>query len=78
LLPSRFWELGIGAILFQIQCVGSTGLASGVLARPALIAGTVLVLVAAIFADRQAFPFPWALPAAAGALLIIALLSTLP
>jgi peptidoglycan/LPS O-acetylase OafA/YrhL len=75
LLPSRFWELGIGAVLFQIQCSGRTGLASGVLARPALIAGTVLVLAAAIFADRQAFPFPWALPAAAGALLIIAVVS---
>jgi peptidoglycan/LPS O-acetylase OafA/YrhL len=75
LLPCRFWELGIGAILFQIQRAGGTGPASGVFAWPALIAGTVLVLVAAIFADRQAFPFPWALPAAIGALLIIAVVS---
>jgi peptidoglycan/LPS O-acetylase OafA/YrhL len=74
LLPSRFWELGIGAILFQIQCAGGARFAR-VLAEPALIAGMALVLMAAIFSDRKAFPFPWALPAAVGALLIIAAVS---
>jgi peptidoglycan/LPS O-acetylase OafA/YrhL len=76
LLPSRFWELGIGAILFQVQCSGKSPVASATHARRALTSGTVLVLVAALFADRLAFPFPWAVPAAVGALLIIAAVST--
>jgi peptidoglycan/LPS O-acetylase OafA/YrhL len=76
LLPSRFWELGIGAILFQVQCSGKSPIASATHARRALTSGAVLILVAALFADRLAFPFPWAVPAAVGALLIIAAVST--
>jgi hypothetical protein len=76
LLPSRFWELGIGAILFQVQCSGKSAIASATHARRALTSGSVLVLVAALFADRLAFPFPWAVPAAFGALLIVAAVST--
>jgi peptidoglycan/LPS O-acetylase OafA/YrhL len=76
LLPSRFWELGIGAILFQVQCSGKSPIASATHARRALTSGAVLVLAAALFADRLAFPFPWAVPAAVGALLIIAAVST--
>jgi peptidoglycan/LPS O-acetylase OafA/YrhL len=75
LLPSRFWELGIGAILFQVQCSGKSPVASATHARRALLLGAALVLVAALFADRLAFPFPWAVPAAVGALLIIAAVS---
>jgi peptidoglycan/LPS O-acetylase OafA/YrhL len=76
LLPSRFWELGIGAMLFQVQCSGKSRLAFAGFAQPALISGAAMVIVAAMFADRQAFPFPWAAPAAVGALLIIAVVST--
>jgi peptidoglycan/LPS O-acetylase OafA/YrhL len=83
LLPSRFWELGAGALLFQAQC-GLQGRRSGPLnvafrvmgAQSVLALGAALVLMAAVFADRQADPFPWAVPAVIGGLLIIQAVST--
>jgi SGNH domain (fused to AT3 domains) len=60
----------------EVQCSGKSPIASATHARRALTSGAVLVLVAALFADRLAFPFPWAVPAAVGALLIIAAVST--
>ena len=75
LLPSCFWELGIGAFLFQLQCGGMSRAAFATRAQLALALGAALVLVAALFSDLRAFPFPWAVPAVIGALLIIAVVS---
>jgi peptidoglycan/LPS O-acetylase OafA/YrhL len=76
LLPSRFWELGVGAMLFQVQSSGRARFEPTSFTRLTLALGAALVIVAALFADRQAFPFPWAVPAVAGSLLIIAVVST--
>ena len=71
LLPSRFWELGAGAILFQLQCGGAARLLAVSRTSYALAAGSGLVLLAAIAADSRQFPLPWALVPVLGALLIV-------
>jgi len=75
LLPGRFWELGIGALLFQLQVTGKIARLSLVAGQGLLVAGAVLVVTAAIFSDRGAFPFPWAIPATSGSLFIIAVVT---
>ena len=74
MLPYRFWELGAGAIYFQLQmephaachaALGSPG-PGGV--------GAVLIL-ARLLCRPQAYPFPWAVPAVLGSLLVIAAVS---
>lgn len=75
MLPSRFWELGAGAAL---ACLG-TGRADGQVpgARAALLAsaGAVVLLVTLVLARPADFPFPWALPAVAGTVAIVAAVS---
>jgi peptidoglycan/LPS O-acetylase OafA/YrhL len=67
LLPSRFWELSLGALLFRQHCRGR--LIPGGGAWPGILAGAGLACVGAGFlaADPTAFPLPWALPATLGA-----------
>ena len=76
LLPSRFWELAVGAILFQVQCSGTSHIASAIRKSFALSLGATLVLAAALFSNRRAFPFPWSAPAVIGACLIISAVSS--
>jgi peptidoglycan/LPS O-acetylase OafA/YrhL len=72
LLPSRFWELAAGALLFQ--ALGSKTLTArgGWLAQLLLVAGLGLVTSGFVFAERTLFPFPWALVTVVGTLLLIA------
>ncbi|XXE51788.1 acyltransferase [Pseudomonas sp. R3-56] len=71
LLPSRFWELASGAVLFQLLVTGRLQLTSA--ATPAvLFAGLALVSGGLIFADTKHFPFPWAALTVAGTLLTLA------
>jgi peptidoglycan/LPS O-acetylase OafA/YrhL len=71
LLPSRFWELASGALLFQRVVTGRLQLTSA--ATPAvLFAGLALVSGGLIFADAKHFPFPWAVLTVAGTLLTLA------
>lgn len=73
LLPSRFWELGAGALLFQMQQRGTwTRLPAPFYRLTAWVVGAALMALALAFANRAAFPFPWALPAVAGTVLIVA------
>jgi peptidoglycan/LPS O-acetylase OafA/YrhL len=71
MLPSRFWELGLGAV---VCLVGDEKRASW-LARGGphvwIMGGVGLVAVALVWADPRAFPFPWALPAVLGALMLV-------
>lgn len=71
LLPSRFWELAAGAMLFQT--IGSRRFASQpqTLMRLLLPGGLALVLAGFFFAGRDQFPFPWALATVLGTLLMI-------
>ena len=71
LLPSRFWELAAGALLFQAQAthgwfVGSARARDGV-----VLGGLALAMVGFLFADKTAFPFPWAIFAVLGMVLAI-------
>lgn len=71
LLPSRFWELASGAILFQLVTTGRLALPAT--ATPAvLFAGLALVSGGLIFADAGHFPFPWAVLTVSGTLLVLA------
>jgi peptidoglycan/LPS O-acetylase OafA/YrhL len=64
LLPSRFWELAAGALLFQY----------GISSRRGWVAplGAGCLAVGFLYADAAAFPFPWALVPVAGTVLLIA------
>ncbi len=70
LLPSRFWELAAGAMLFQFlqrrNLSPSTGMQSGV-----MWSGLALIIAGFLFADEGRFPFPYALLAVSGSLLLI-------
>jgi peptidoglycan/LPS O-acetylase OafA/YrhL len=64
LLPSRFWELAAGALLFQY----------GAASERAWVAplGVAFLVAGFLYADAAAFPFPWALVPVAGTVLLIA------
>lgn len=69
-LASRFWELGLGALLLQAHHRGHH--LTGRLPQPAvLLLSLALLALALVAADRHAFPMPWALPATLGAMLFI-------
>ncbi|MBD8684040.1 acyltransferase family protein [Pseudomonas sp. CFBP 13719] len=72
LLPSRFWELACGALLFQAMDQGR-----GTRLRPwhlqaMLVAGLTLLATGFILAPAGHFPYPWALLTVLGTLLLIA------
>jgi peptidoglycan/LPS O-acetylase OafA/YrhL len=68
---SRFWELAAGVMLFQV--IRNRRFQRGFLAGGYLPAGLGLVCIIAglTLADKQAFPFPWALLPVLGTLLLI-------
>jgi peptidoglycan/LPS O-acetylase OafA/YrhL len=72
LLPGRFWELAAGAILFQVMSIKSFSSSSRKIARLLLPGGFMLVTVGFLFAQRDLFPFPWALATVSGTVLMIA------
>ena len=66
LLPSRFWELAAGALLFQLQ-------GRRLLSTPWLLPlGAACLIAGFVFAEADSFPFPWALAPVAGSVLLIA------
>lgn len=71
LLPSRFWELASGAILFQVISTGRLALPSAAATQAVLSCGLALVSIGLIFADANRFPFPWALLPVFGTLLVL-------
>ncbi|MCF8002728.1 MAG: acyltransferase [Chromatiaceae bacterium] len=75
LLPSRFWELAAGVLLFQLQQGGASTLDRGW--QQSLLAGFGLGLILFAFgwSNTAAFPFPWALAAVVGTLLMIAVVT---
>ena len=62
-LPSRFWELGAGALLFQWHC-GRTPAARGRALQ--LWSSFALIAAALVFSREASFPMPWALAAVIG------------
>jgi peptidoglycan/LPS O-acetylase OafA/YrhL len=72
LLPSRFWELACGALLFMLHSRGKCVPRSVGAVELSVLMGLVLVACGAFFSDRKLFPFPWAGLSVAGASLVIA------
>lgn len=72
LLPSRFWELACGAVLFNLhqrdKLIPNSPISTNIVAS----AGIILIGLAFIFSDHGSFPFPWAILAVSGALFLIA------
>ena len=71
MLPSRFWELGLGAWACLVGPESRQRFINLLGCARAAKLGIALVALAAICADSSAFPFPWAIPAVLGALLLI-------
>lgn len=72
LLPSRFWELGVGAALAVVSSRTNVFVSLGPrLGLPFLTIGTVLLGFSLVATTREGFPFPGALmPVVATALII--------
>jgi peptidoglycan/LPS O-acetylase OafA/YrhL len=71
-LPSRFWELACGAMLFKLQLRNQCIVRSTIVASACVATGLFLVGLGFLFSDPKSFPFPWAGLSVAGALLVIA------
>lgn len=71
LLPGRFWELAVGAMLFQIIGTRRFSSRSRRLMHFLLLGGLALVMAGFLFAGRHQFPFPWALATVLGTVLMI-------
>ena len=71
LLPSRLWELGLGALLFQLNSAGRL-VATGAKTRSlSALGGLILIGIGFMLADTAAFPMPWALLPVVGTALVI-------
>ena len=70
LLPSRAWQLGLGAIV-ALQLLPA--IRSGVIRKSVSLVGLAMILASLIFIDESwQIPAPWALPASLGTALLIA------
>lgn len=71
LLPTRFWELGVGALLALVQ--GGRPSLRGATSQTLSLAGLVLIIGAIFLVDgRRPFPGWWTLPPVVGTALILA------
>jgi peptidoglycan/LPS O-acetylase OafA/YrhL len=61
LLPSRFWELAVGALLFQFHSKNFYVFKSQKMLSGLMLTGIMMIVSGFIFTDPWAFPFPWAL-----------------
>lgn len=66
-LPSRFWELIAGALLLQWHTADTRTTERHQVSHVAQMSmSMVLVAVCLVFSQRNAFPFPWAVPGVLG------------
>jgi peptidoglycan/LPS O-acetylase OafA/YrhL len=72
LLPSRFWELACGALLFKLHSRQKLIPTAAIKQRFCLLAGIILVGLGFILSDKRSFPFPWAILSVGGTVLLIA------
>lgn len=76
LLPSRFWELACGGMLFMLHAQDRLCARSRAAADASLIVGLVLVGIGFALSDARAFPFPWAIfPVVGTSLIMIGVIS---
>lgn len=78
LLPSRFWELAAGAMLFQLIGPPTPSPRLGRHAPVMLALGLAMTLASFLFTERHDFPFPWALLPVGGTLLMLTAVVLLP
>lgn len=71
LLPSRFWELAAGVLLFQVHSKGFLIPKSKLNANIFLLSGVSLITLGFIYANKQNFPFPLALLSVVGTMSLI-------
>lgn len=71
MLPSRLWELAAGGMLYQAGVDSVARHRTFSYGSWYLLAGGVLVALGFIYADKAAFPFPWALLPVVGTLLML-------
>lgn len=71
LLPSRFWELACGALLFQMHARGKMIPTSHRTMFFSLLFGVLFVVSGFIFSKAENFPFPWAILPVCGTALLI-------
>ena len=69
LLPSRFWELAAGGLLYML--VTRHGRRGKLSAELYSAIGMSLILISLVFASVEQFPFWWAIPPVLGSLLLI-------
>jgi peptidoglycan/LPS O-acetylase OafA/YrhL len=71
LLPSRFWELAAGALLFQLHsrnlCLANSKRISDIF----LVSGVFLLGIGFVFSAQESFPFPWAIVPVLSTMLLI-------
>lgn len=72
LLPSRFWELACGAMLFNLNQKNRLLPSSAVSANASFLAGGALIALGFLYAKPGAFPFPLALFPVVGSIMVIA------
>ena len=72
LLPSRFWELACGAMLFKLHRRNQLLARSEIAAGGYVVAGLIMIGLGFIFSDPRSFPFPWAMLSVGGAVFVIA------
>ncbi|MEY4418566.1 MAG: hypothetical protein RIQ88_1004, partial [Actinomycetota bacterium] len=75
LLPSRFWELALGALLYLLVAKRERQLARNTRTTLSVIA-TALLLAGLLFANLNNFPFFWAVPAVLASVLFMFLASS--
>lgn len=71
LLPSRFWELGVGAAVYLIGPRRRQIVVDALGSRVVIASGLSCIALAMIFAGERQFPFPWAFPPVIGSVLLI-------
>lgn len=71
LLPSRFWELAAGALLFKFHLSRAWEKCSALPASFWLIPGFAITTAGFVLSVREEFPFPWAIVPVVGSVLMI-------
>lgn len=72
MLAYRFWELGAGAMCFLLLQHRGGLRVSPIAVHAASVAGAILIAGSVWFADSKSAPFPWAIPAVVGTVLLLA------
>ena len=71
LLPSRFWELAAGALLFKLHSNNLFIPNSKWISDIFLVFGSFLLSIGFVYSTQDLFPFPWAIIPALGTMLLI-------